>query len=80
MAAETDRSYDQVVTQLKAHVKDGKLVLDDPTTDLPESTEVELYLVGEDELDAEEQARLDDAIQESIEQMKAGKLIDMCWS
>ena len=60
---------------LKAHVKNGRLVLDEPT-DLPEGSEVELYLVEDAELDLEERARLDDSIGESIEQMKAGQLID----
>jgi hypothetical protein len=65
------------VTQpLKAHVKDGKLVLDDPTTDLPEGSEVELYLVDDGEFDPEERARLHESLEESVEQMKAGKLID----
>ncbi len=77
MATQDDSGYDRVVMQpLKAHVKEGKLVLDDPTTDLPEGNEVELYVVGDDEFEPEEQARLDDSIQESIEQMKAGNLID----
>ena len=35
---------------LKAHVKNGRLVLDDPTTDLPEGSEVELVVV-DDEFD-----------------------------
>lgn len=60
---------------LKAHVKNGRLILDEPT-DLPEGSEVELYVVEDEEFDAEEQARLDDSIRESIEQMNAGQLID----
>ena len=61
---------------LKAHVKNGRLVLDDPSTDLPEGTEVELCLVEEDEFDPEERERLHESIRESIDQMKAGQLID----
>ena len=61
---------------LKAHVKDGKLVLDDPSTDLPEGSEVELYLAADGEFDAEEHARLHESLKESVEQMKAGELID----
>jgi hypothetical protein len=36
---------------LKAHVKNGQFVLDDPSTDLPEGSEVELLVVG-DELES----------------------------
>ena len=69
--------YTSIVMQpLKAHVKNGKLVLDDPCTDLPDGSEVELYLVADDELDPEERERLHDSLRESIEQMKAGQLID----
>ncbi len=66
---------------LKAHVKNGRLVLDEPT-DLPEGEVVELVPVDEvlagggDYLDDEERERLHDSLRESIEQMKAGQLID----
>jgi len=42
---------------LKAHVRGGRLVLDEPT-DLPDGTEVELTLVEDDEFDPKERARL----------------------
>ena len=67
---------------LKARVENGRLVLDDPSTDLPEGEVVELVPVDEvlanggDYLDAEERERLHDSIRESIDQMKAGQLID----
>ena len=66
---------------MKAQVKNGRLVLDEPT-DLPEGREVELVPVddvlasGGDHLDDEERERLHDSLRESIEQMKAGQLID----
>lgn len=66
---------------LKAHVKNGRLVLDEPT-DLPEGEVVELVPVDEvlasggDYLDDEERERLHGSIREGIEQMKAGQLID----
>jgi hypothetical protein len=66
---------------LKAHVKNGRLVLDEPT-DLPEGEVVELIPVDEvlanggDYLDDEERERLHQSLRESIEQMKAGQLID----
>ena len=66
---------------LKAQVKNGRLVLDEPT-DLPEGEVVELIPVDEvlanggDYLDEEERERLHESLRESIEQMKAGQLID----
>lgn len=66
---------------LKAQVKNGRLVLDEPT-DLPEGEVVELVPVGEvlasggDHLDDEDRERLHDSLRESIEQMRAGQLID----
>jgi hypothetical protein len=59
---------------LKAQVRGGRLVLDEPT-DLPDGTEVELVPVDED-LDPEERARLDAALERSWAQAKAGQLVD----
>jgi hypothetical protein len=60
---------------LKAHVHNGRLVLDEPT-DLPEGEVVYLQPVEADELDAEERARLHEALRESIEQMRSGQTLD----
>ncbi len=66
---------------LKAQVKNGRLVLDEPT-DLPEGEIVELIAVDEvlakggDYLDDEERERLHAALERSIEQAQDGKLID----
>ena len=60
---------------LKAHVRSGRIVVDDPTN-LPEGTE--LYLVpGDDgdELDAEDRAELHQAIEESERELDAGKVV-----
>ncbi len=59
---------------LKAHVRGGRLVLDEPT-DLPDGTEVELVAM-DDELDPEERARLDAALERSRAQARAGQLVD----
>ncbi|MGB8930208.1 MAG: hypothetical protein WCC48_03035 [Anaeromyxobacteraceae bacterium] len=59
---------------LKAHVKGGRLLLDEPT-DLPDGAEVELTLV-EDEFDPEDRARLDAALELSMAQARAGQFVD----
>lgn len=66
---------------LRARVHNGRLILDQPT-ELPEGEVVELLPINEvladggDDLDGEERMRLHESIEESIEQMKAGNLID----
>jgi hypothetical protein len=66
---------------LRAQVKNGRLVLDEPT-DLPEGEVVELMPVddvlaaGGDGLDDEEREELHESLREGIRQMKAGETID----
>jgi hypothetical protein len=61
---------------LKARVKAGRLVVDEPT-DLPEGTEVELLpLDPGDWLDEESRAALHKALRDSEEDVKAGRLVD----
>ncbi len=66
---------------LKAHVRGGRLVLDEPT-ELPEGEVVELVPLDEalasggDYLDDEERERLHESLREGIRQMKAGKTVD----
>ena len=63
---------------LVARVRNGRLVLDEPT-DLPEGEEVELVpadLESDAELSAEERHQLDESIAVSFEQAKSGQLID----
>lgn len=64
---------------LKARVRNGRLVLDEPT-DLPEGEEVELVRAHEQDTDAElsedERKQLDESIAVSFDQAKSGQLID----
>ena len=60
---------------MKAKVRGGRLVLDEPT-DLPEGAEVELVAVVEDELTGDDRRRLDADLARSREQSRAGALID----
>jgi hypothetical protein len=61
---------------LKAHVENGRIVLDEPM-DLPDGTLVQLVPVdGGDEMDAGERAALGRALDESIADARAGRLVD----
>jgi len=66
---------------LKAQVRGGRLVLDEPT-ELPEGEEVELVPLDEvlasggDYLDDEERERLHESLRQSIREMKAGQVVD----
>jgi hypothetical protein len=55
---------------LRARVREGRIVLDEPT-DLPEGTELEL--VPADGLDAEERADLEQAIEEGVADAREGR-------
>jgi hypothetical protein len=67
---------------LKAHVRNGRLLLDEPT-DLPDGEVVELVQVDDvladdgDELDAAERAALDRDLEASFAEEEAGQLIDL---
>jgi hypothetical protein len=61
---------------LKAHVVNGRILVDEPT-DLPDGTE--LYLVpapSGDEMDEEERAELEAAIDEGLDEFEAGRIVD----
>jgi hypothetical protein len=61
---------------LKAQVRGGRLVLDEPT-ELPEGSEVELMVAEDgDELENDDRARLHASLQRSAEQFRAGRGID----
>ena len=60
---------------LKAHVKAGRLILDEPT-ELPEGTEVELTLVEDDDLSPEERGRLLKDLDESQDEYERGDHMD----
>ncbi len=55
---------------LKAHVKAGRLLLDEPT-DLPEG-EVEVYVPNGEEFTPEERARLEAALDDGIAAARRG--------
>jgi hypothetical protein len=66
---------------LKAHVRGGRLVLDEPTN-LPEGAEVRVALVDGDELDDRERAELHAAIIAAEAELDAGQAVteDDLWA
>ena len=62
---------------LKARVRNGRLVLDEPT-DLPEGAEVALVLADDDgdDMTPEEREELHKGLRRSIAEMREGRLID----
>ncbi len=59
---------------LKAHVRGGRLVLDEPTN-LPEGAEVRVALVDGDDLDDAERAELHAAILAAEQELDAGQAV-----
>ncbi len=60
----------------RARVKNGRLVVDEPT-ELPEGTVYDLVIFDEgDDLDDEERRALDEALADSAEQAKRGEVVD----
>lgn len=62
-----------IMQALKARVRNGRLVLDEPTN-LPEGAEVEL--MPSDDMDDEERAELNRSLDESMAQVEAGDVVD----
>ena len=62
-----------MTTPLRAQVKNGRLILDEPT-DLPEGTVIELLPI-EDDLDEDDRARLHAAIRRGIQEARAGESV-----
>jgi hypothetical protein len=57
---------------LKAHVRNGRLIMDEPT-DIPEGSEIELVIADDEEnLDEKEQERLHRALRKSWASAKRG--------
>ena len=61
---------------IKARVREGRLILDEPT-DLPEGTEIEMLpLDPGDWLDETDRAALHEALRQSDADIAAGRLVD----
>lgn len=70
-------AYDPVVTALKAHIVNGRIVVDEPV-DLPDGAELHVYLydASADAMSAEERAALERALERSLVQADAGELVE----
>jgi hypothetical protein len=70
-----------MVKHYEAQVKNGRLVMDEPT-ELPEGTIIELVSIdfvlanGGDVMDKEERAALDRELETSLAEAEAGELLD----
>ncbi len=60
---------------VRAHVKNGRLIVDEPT-DLPDGTELELAPLDEDRLDDEEREKLHAAMDRAHDDLAAGRFVD----
>jgi len=69
--------YTASVTALKAHVMNGRIVVDEPV-DLPDGAEIHVYLydAAADAMSHEERAALERALERSLAQADTGDLID----
>jgi hypothetical protein len=65
------------MSALKAHVVNGRIVVDEPV-DLPEGTELAVFLYDADgdDLDDDERAALHASLDESMDDADAGRVID----
>ncbi len=63
-----------LVEALKARVQGGRLIVDEATR-LPEGAEVTLAVIDGDDLDDDERARLHAALEESADDIEAGRVI-----
>ncbi|MBN2360284.1 MAG: hypothetical protein JXR83_12600 [Deltaproteobacteria bacterium] len=64
----------QEMVTLKATVKNGRLVMDEPAPEYPDGTQLELVVVEpEEELDAEERAELNAVLAQSWREVQAGE-------
>lgn len=61
-------------TALKARVRAGRLILDEPTT-LPEGSEVSLFIDPIDDLDEDKRRELDAILDESLAEASAGQVV-----
>jgi len=65
----------ELMNAVKAEVKNGRLLVDEPT-DLPDGTVIYLEPVEADDLSAEQRAELNAMLDESLDELEQGKAVD----
>jgi hypothetical protein len=60
---------------LKAHVRNGRIIVDEPT-DLPDGTELELMQADDDDMSAAEREALDAVLLKAVQNVRAGHTVD----
>jgi hypothetical protein len=75
--AVTPMVYDFAVTALKAHIVNGRIVVDEPV-DLPDGAEIHVYLydASAEAISADERAALERALERGLAQADAGELVE----
>ena len=75
--AEASIAYVPVVTALKAHIVNGRIVVDEPV-DLPDGAEIHVYLydASAKAMSADERAALERALERSLVQADTGELVE----
>jgi hypothetical protein len=69
--------YSASVTALKAHVRNGRIVIDEPV-DLPDGAEIDVYLYNDaaNAMSHTERAAFEQALERGLAQADAGDLIE----
>jgi len=61
---------------VKAHVRSGRIIVDEPT-DLPEGAELDLVVVGNDDLDAEDEQALMASLDRALDDEDADRTVNV---
>lgn len=61
---------------LKAHVRSGRIIIDEPT-ELPEGAELDLVVLGHDDLDEEDERALMASLDRAIDDEEAGRTVNV---
>ena len=61
---------------LKAHVRSGRIIVDEPT-ELPEGAELDLIVLGNDDLAGEDERALMESLDRAIDDEEAGRTVNV---
>ena len=61
---------------IKAHVRSGRIIVDEPT-DLPEGAELDLVVVGNDDLDEVDHQALMDSLDRALDDEDADRIVNV---